>query len=62
MIQLERIDPGGSSKSNLGHCLKDLFMTVEQLYECGANIGSPDLFFGLVERSLDTMPVSVCVH
>ncbi len=58
VTQLEGVEPGGASRSSLGQCLRELFVILEQLYEGGANIGPPDLFFRLVEESLDTMPVS----
>lgn len=47
--------------SNLGQCLRDLFMTVEDLYASGSgiSIGEPDRFFDLVEENMDTMPVSL---
>ena len=45
--------------SNLGQCLRDLFVAVEELYAGGSglSIGEPERFFALVEENMDTMPV-----
>ncbi len=58
---LEGVEPEGAARSNLGQCLKELFLVLEQMYQGGANIGPPELFFKLVEDSLNAMPVSICV-
>ncbi len=58
VTHLEGAEPGGAARSNLGQCLRELFLVLEQLYQTGANIGPPELFFKLVEESLNTMPVS----
>ena len=48
--------------SNLGQCLRDLFVAVEDLYKNGSgiSIGEPEKFFNLVEENIDTMPVCSC--
>lgn len=45
--------------SNLGQCLRDLYVAVEELYSSGSglSIGEPERFFALVEENMDTMPV-----
>ena len=45
---------------NLGQCLRDLYVAVEELYASGSglSIGEPGRFFALVEENMDTMPVS----
>ena len=48
------------SSNSLGQCLREMFLAIEELYECGVNIGSPEKFFELVEGSMNTMPVSAC--
>jgi len=49
------------SAGNLVQCIRDIFRHIEKLYDGGANIGSPELFFGLVEKNIDYMPVSIVI-
>lgn len=48
------------SSNNLGQCLREMFLTIETLYERGVNIGAPEKFFELVEGSINTISVSMC--
>ena len=42
---------------NLGQCLRDLFVGVEELLASGVSVGEQEKFFDLVEENMDTMPV-----
>lgn len=42
-------------------CLQHLFTHIEEVYEDGGTIGTPEKFFALVENNVEAMPVSVCV-
>lgn len=37
--------------------MRELFASIEQLYEDGTNIGTSERFFALVEANISTMPV-----
>ena len=39
-------------------CLQQLFTHIEEVYEEGGTIGTPEKFFALVENSMEAMPVS----
>ena len=43
--------------SSLEQCMRELFSTIEQLYEEGTNIGTSEQFFNLVEANIASMPV-----
>ena len=49
---------GLSSGNQLVSCVRELFLSIEELYEGGVVIGTPEKFFGLLEQSLDTLPVN----
>ncbi len=42
---------------NLGQCLRELFVGVEELLASGVSVGEQERFFDLVEENMDTMPV-----
>jgi len=44
--------------NNLMLCLQELFTCIEEVYEEGQSIGTPEKFFALVENSVEAMPVS----
>ena len=43
--------------NSLEQCVRELFSTIEQLYEEGNNIGTSERFFNLVEANIAYMPV-----
>ena len=47
-----------SQPNNLEQSMRELFATIEQLYEGGTNIGTAESFFSLVEANISSMPVS----
>ena len=46
--------------NSLEQSMRELYFTIEQLYEDGKNIGTAEKFFSLVEANISLMPVSVC--
>ena len=43
--------------NSLEQSMREMFATIEQLYEDGINIGTSERFFALVERNVASMPV-----
>ena len=51
-------EPVGTPSNSLLLCLQQLFTHIEEVYEEGGTIGTPEKFFALVENSMEAMPVS----
>ena len=48
--------------NRLEDTMRELFGTIEQLYEDGTNIGASERFFALVESNMASMPVRLHGH
>ena len=61
MSQLQQASgqPASLPSNSLSQCLRELFTTIEEVYESGQSIGDAGKFFGLLEGSTELLPVSV---
>lgn len=59
MTQIQAVSGHTHPSNSLEQCMGELFAAIERLYEEGANIGTSEQFFSLVEANIASMPVSL---
>ena len=59
MTQVQAVSGHAHPSNSLEQSMRELFATIEQLYEEGTNIGTSERFFNLVEANITSMPVRV---